>query len=370
VARNTYRRGAIVDCVPLPISPPLAPMLARLERSLPTGDFLYEPKWDGFRCIAFCASDGVDLRSRHDRPLGRYFPELTASLASMAAAGMVLDGEIVLSGPNGFDFAALMLRLHPARSRVARLSAEQPARFVAFDLLADIEEDLTSRPFAERRRRLEERLQDRPPRISLTPATGDSTVAAEWLERFRGGGVDGVMAKPLDAPYQPGRRAMIKVKHERTVDCVVAGYRFFPGQRAISSLILGLYDEACELRHVGVVTNLPAAERRALIGELSPLRVPLDQHPWRSGFGIARSPIGRLLGSASRWTPEMEHDWVPLRPHRVVEVAVTAIDVDRFRHPARLRRWRPDREAKSCTMDQLRVGASVVEELLAGASDP
>src|SRR3954451_18599256 len=293
----------------------------------------------------------------------------------MAGDGVVLDGEIVLTGPSGFDFAALMLRLPPAKSRVERLSAEQPAIFVSFDLLADGNEDLRTLPFQARRQRLERWFEhhveprDGNPsaRVSLTPGTRDRAVAAGWLERFHGGGVDGVMAKAIDAPYEPGRRAMLKVKRERTIDCIVAGYRTVPGQMAVSSLILALYDEACRLRHVGVVTNLPDAQRRALVEELAPLEVPLDEHAWRAGFGIERSPIGRLLGSASRWTPEMAHDWVPLRPDRVAEVAVTAIDVDRFRHPARLRRGRPDREAKSCTMDQLRVGEPVLAELLAAS---
>jgi ATP-dependent DNA ligase len=337
----------------LPVLPPVAPMLAKLTRELPDGGYLYEPKWDGFRCLAFRDGDEVDLRSRHDRPLARYFPELVEGLRCLDADRIVLDGEIVLAQPHGFDFGALMGRLHPAASRVARLRAEMPASYIAFDLLAIGDTDVTSAPFAARRARLSAELADAPPPVFLTPITEDRQTAGEWFARFAGGGVDGVVAKHRDTGYEPGKRAMLKVKHERTADCVLAGARLFPGTPLVSSLLLALYAPDEALRHIGVVTNLPAAVRRALLPELEPLIVPLDEHPWRDGFLIGRSPMGRLKGSAARWTPDMEHDWLPLRPERVLEVGFDQVDIDRFRHPARFKRWRPDRDPRSCTLDQL-----------------
>jgi ATP-dependent DNA ligase len=359
----------------LPVEPPIAPMLARLTRELPEGDLLYEPKWDGFRCLAFRDGDEVDLRSRHDRPLARYFPEVVDAIRGIPAKRAVLDGELILVRPTGFDFAGLMSRLHPAASRVERLRHEQPATYIAFDLLADGDLDLRDRPFAERRARLVAMLDhDRTdslagsPHLRLTPATTDATLARDWLARFDGAGIDGIVAKPVDLPYVPGKRAMTKVKRERTADCVLAGFRPVPGVRAVSSLLLGLFDEHEALRHVGVVTGLPAGERLRLYDELSALAIPLDEHPWRDGFLIGASPLGRLRGSAARWTPEMEHDWVPLRPERVVEVAFDQVDLDRMRHPARFRRWRPDREASSCRLDQVLADPPQLDALLAVAS--
>jgi ATP-dependent DNA ligase len=345
----------------LAVRPPVAPMLARLTRELPNGDYAYEPKWDGFRCLAFRDGDEVDLRSRHDRPLARYFPEVVAGLRDLSTGSVALDGELILAGPSSggrFDFAALMSRLHPAESRAARLARETPAVYVAFDLLAAGDEDLRPRPFRERRARLEALLREAPPPLAVTPLTHDPDAATRWFERFRGGGIDGIVAKANDGSYEPGRRSMVKVKHERTADCVVAGLRLLPGTPArVSSLLLGLYDDAGELRHVGVVTQFPVADRAALVRLLRPLAVPLEEHPWRLGFSIGRSPLGRLKGSAGRWTPDMEHDWVPLRPERVAEVGFDQVDVDRFRHPARFRRWRPDRTAESCRIDQIEVDA-------------
>jgi ATP-dependent DNA ligase len=365
-------------------------MLARLTRELPKGEYLYEPKWDGFRCLAFRDGDEVDLRSRHDRPLARYFPEVVDAIRRIPTSRAVLDGELVLVRPSGFDFAALMSRLHPAPSRVERLRREQPATYVAFDLLADGDLDLRDHPFAERRARLVALLdRDRPVASSagpedgedatpeplagsrhlrLTPATTDVAVARRWLERFEGAGIDGIVAKPLDLRYEPGRRAMTKVKRERTADCVLAGFRPFPGRPVVSSLLLGLYDGHDDLRHVGVVTGLPVADRVRLFGELSALAIPLEEHPWRDGFLIGASPLGRLRGSAARWTPEMEHDWVPLRPERVVEVAFDQVDLDRMRHPARFRRWRPDRDARSCRLEQVLADPPQLDALLAEAS--
>ncbi len=343
-----------------PVEPPVAPMLAALTRELPRGAFSYEPKWDGFRCLAFVAPERIDLRSRHDRPLARYFPELVAGFGALlerrAGRPLVLDGEIVLAAETP-DFAALMGRLHPAASRVRLLSEAMPARYVAFDLLSDGDEDLRPCAFRDRRARLERVLDDGAGPVRLTPATRDLDLAAGWLDAA-GTGIDGVVAKPDDVPYREGRRALVKVKRLRTAECVVAGVRL-TADGTVATLLLGLYGRSGELRHVGVVTQLPVATRRELVGELIPLAVPLEAHPWREGFTIGRSTLGRLPGSASRWLPGMEHDWVPLRPERVAEVGFDQVDGDRFRHPARLLRWRPDRDARSCSIDQLGMGATV-----------
>jgi ATP-dependent DNA ligase len=343
-----------------PVDPPVAPMLAALARELPLGSFSYEPKWDGFRCLAFARPDGADLRSRHDRPLGRYFPELVAGFERLVARrggrSVALDGEIVLAA-EAPDFAALMGRLHPAASRVELLSETTPARYVAFDLLADGDDDLRGLPFGARRERLERVLDGETGTIRLTPATRDPGLARGWLDAA-GTGIDGVVAKPDDVPYLEGRRALVKVKRLRTAECVVAGVRL-TAAGAVATLLLGLYDPAGDLRHVGAITQLPGEARVALVGDLLPLGVPLDAHPWRDGFTIGRSALGRLPGSAARWTPEMELDWVPLRPERVAEVGFDQVDGDRFRHPARLLRWRPDRDPRSCTIDQLGVAAAL-----------
>ena len=345
----------------LRVRPPVPPMLARLARELPDGApgrYVFEPKWDGFRCLAFRDGPDVDLRSRHGRPLARYFPEIVEALSAVPADAFALDGEIVLVRAGSFDFEALMSRLHPAATRVRRLANEIPATFVAFDLLAEGDEDLRESPFDARRRRLERLLAVAPPRVVLTPATTDRAVAARWLDRRAGGGVDGVVAKEVDLRYQPGRRAMIKVKTLRTADCVVAGYRPYVDTPAVSSLLLGLYDEAGSLHHVGIVQAFTDRERVALVDELAPLRIPLDEHPWKLGFEIGRSPTGRLKGAAARWTPGMDHDWVPLRPRLVVEVTFDQVDGTRFRHPARVVRRRPDRDPRSCTLEQLELPAA------------
>lgn len=338
----------------LPVEPPARPMLARLERELPHGDFIYEPKWDGFRCLGFCEQERVDLRSRHDRPLSRYFPEVVRALAELSHRRVVLDGELVVVTEQGFDFGALMSRLHPAASRVKRLSSETPAALVAFDLLAVGDEDLRERPFVDRRERLALLLRDAAPPLHLTPATSDRAVAEGWLRSYAGAGIDGVVAKPRDLRYRLGVRAMTKVKHERTADCVLAGMRLFHDRPELSSLLLGLYDEPGELHHVGVVTSFARAKRRELLDELRDLVVPLEGHPWERGFLTAGAPMGRLAGAAGRWSPEeMLRDWIPLEPVRVCEVAYEQVDAGRFRHPARFRRWRPEREPASCTLDQL-----------------
>jgi ATP-dependent DNA ligase len=348
----------------LPVGPPLRPMLARLVRELPEEDgFVFEPKWDGFRCLAFRDHDDVDLRSRHDRPLSRYFPEVVQALRRLSYERFVLDGEVVLVRNGVTDFEALMGRLHPAASRVERLASEVPATYVAFDVLAVGQDDLRSPGFARRRERLEALVGDAGDGVVVTPATSDRDEAAAWLTH--GGGIDGVVAKGVDLPYQPGKRAMIKVKSVRTTDCVLAGYRPYVDSPIVSSLVLGLYDESGVLYHVGVVQALTDRQRVELVAELAPLRMPLADHPWADGFVIDRSPLGRLKGSAARWTPDMELDWVPLRPERVVEVTFDQVDGVRFRHPARLVRWRPDREPRSCTVEQLRVPVEALPDAVA-----
>lgn len=347
----------------LAVEPPVAPMLARLVRQLPTEEgWYYEPKWDGFRCLAFRDGDEVDLRSRNNRPFARYFPEIVEAVCALPTEHVVLDGEIVVTGPHGSDFEALLLRTHPSASRVERLRRETPASFVAFDLLAVDDEDMRERPFVERRARLEELLRPGSPEILLTPATDDAKVAARWLEGFRGPGIDGVVAKHRELRYEAGKRSagMLKVKHERTADCVVAGFRWLVDRPVVGSLLLGLYDGAGVLRHVGVSSSFREEDRRQLVEELGPLVVPLEGHPWESGFQLERSPAGRLKGAAGRWVPgSMVPDWVPLRPLRVCEVAYTQIDAGvRFRHPAQFRRWRPDRDPRSCTFEQLAISSS------------
>jgi ATP-dependent DNA ligase len=352
----------------IPVAAPLEPMLGRRAHELPHGDWLYEPKWDGFRCLAFRSGREIDLRSRHNRPLGRYFPELVAGLAELRSAGFVLDGEIVVPGAAGLDFAALLARVHPAASRVERLSWETPARFVAFDAIALDGEDLRERPFSERRELLSALVGEGSETVRLTPATRDPAVAREWLESA-GGGIDGVMAKAADLPYRPGQRAMLKVKPDRTADCVVAGFRPYVDRPLLSSLLLGLYDDAGELRHFGIVQSFTQKRRRKLLEELAPLRVPLSGHPWEHGFLTGGGPTGRLAGAAGRWSPqEMALDWVPLAPERVCEVAYDQLDDWRLRHPARFRRWRPDRVPESCTLDQLvpAGGAGALELLSPG----
>jgi ATP-dependent DNA ligase len=341
--------SATTDAMSLPVTPPLPPMLARLARELPP-DLLYEPKWDGFRCIAFCDNGEIDLRSRNDRPLARYFPELVSAFERLPERRIVLDGELVVPAAGGFDFTALLSRLHPAQSRVERLTRETPAWFIAFDVLAHGDEDLSGLPFGERRRRLEELLRAAGAPLILTPITGDAKLAERWLRLGRG--VDGVVAKDPGAAYRPGERALVKVKHERTADCVVAGFRLFEDRPLPSSLLLGLYDRAGELRHVGLASSFAEAQRPQLLDTLSPLAVPLEQHPWKDGFLVEGSPMGRMKGAAARWTPEMGLDWIPVAPSLVSEVAYDHLDGDRFRHPARFRRFRPDREPRSCTFEQ------------------
>ena len=335
----------------LAVQPPLEPMLARLERALPTGDGLaYEPKWDGFRCLAFVDDGEVTLLSRNGRPLGRYFPEVVEVVRSLGDS--VVDGELVIRKHGAADFPALLGRLHPATSRVQRLAAESPATYVVFDLPAVAAEDLRRTPFAERRDRLERVGAAPDSGLELTPQTRDVDMARGWLSAPAGAGIDGVMVKPDDLLYEPGRRAMTKVKNLRTADCVVAGLRVH-ADGGVGSLLLGCYDAAA-LRHVGVAGSFTAARRAALRNELAPLVTSLPGHPWEHGFGLDGGALGRLKGTAGRWAPDMPRDWVPVAPERVAEVGYDHVEGWRFRHPARFLRWRPDRDAVSCTVEQLR----------------
>jgi ATP-dependent DNA ligase len=324
-------------------------MLARLVRELPEGDYVYEPKWDGFRCLAAHDGGTVELWSRHSRPLGRYFPELVSALTPLTDRGRwTLDGEVLVTVQGRLDFEALMARLHPAESRVRELAQSTPAIYVAFDLVAP-------EAFRARRAKLEALLRDVPAPLFLTPATADPAVARRWLAEFCGGGLDGVVAKAMDLPYTPGARTMLKVKHERTAECVVAGVRGSADPPEVQSLLLGLYDDSGRLEHVGVASSFSRTARRALATELLPLAAPLAGHPWEHGFLLGGGAMGRLKGAAGRWAPGMTLDWLPLRPERVAEVSYTQVDSHRLRHPARLVRWRADRTPESCRIEQLEV---------------
>jgi ATP-dependent DNA ligase len=344
-----------------PIAPPIEPMLAKLADDLPvTGPFLFEPKWDGFRAIVFRGASDVFIQSRDLRPLDRYFPELHEALLEKLPKGCVIDGEIVIATPHGLDFDALQLRLHPAASRVAKLANETPASFVAFDLLAAGGRDLMKAPQTERRHRLEQLLAGIGAPVYLTPVTQDRGMATRWLEQFEGAGLDGVIAKPADSPYQPGKRAMIKVKHARTAECVVAGFRWHKsGKDAVGSLLLGLYDDGGVLQHVGVTSSFTMAKRKQLVEELAPLRKnALKDHPWREWAQADASELNRMPGAQSRWTGGKDLSWEPLRIERVCEVKYDHLQGDRFRHAATFLRWRPDKQPVDCRYDQLEVTPS------------
>jgi len=339
------------------IPPPIEPMLAKLTSDLPsTGNFLYEPKWDGFRAIVFRGEDDVFIQSRDLRPLDRYFPELHDAFLKKLPKNCVVDGEIVMPTPRGLDFDALQLRLHPAASRVEKLAKETPASFVAFDLLAVRGSSLMSSPQSERRASLEKLFAKLQPPLYLTPMTRDRALAADWLERFEGAGLDGVIAKPEQSPYLPGKRAMIKVKHARTADCVVAGFRWHKsGKDAVGSLLLGLYDDRGVLHHVGVTSSFTMEMRRQLVKELAPLRKnAIDDHPWREWAG-AGGETQRMPGGQSRWSAGKDLSWEPLRIERVCEVKYDHMQGDRFRHAAIFMRWRPDKSPADCRYDQLEV---------------
>ena len=348
----------------LPLTPPLKPMLAKLARTLPEGDgWLFEPKWDGFRCIVFRDSDDIELASRNERPFTRYFPELLDPLRATLPARCVVDGEIVVPdrAGRGLDFDALLQRIHPAESRVRRLAAETPASYIAFDLLAEDAAVLLERPLRDRRAALLQAVRPRPP-VYLTPSTTDTRVAADWFARFEGAGLDGVVAKRLDDPYQQDKRALVKVKHERTAECVVAGYRIHKDGQGVGSLLLGLYDDSDRLQHVGVAASFTAAFRRQLLEELEPLtHDALDGHPWRewAEWSESQALVDRRPGMTSRWNAGKDLSWVPIRAERVAEVTFGQLENRRFRHGVSFVRWRPDREPESCRYDQLEVADPV-----------
>jgi ATP-dependent DNA ligase len=339
--------------------PPVKPMLAKAVHEVPRAPGLvYEPKWDGFRCIVFRDGDEVELGSRNDRPLTRYFPELLDPLRAALPPRCVVDGEIVVVRDDGLDFEALQSRLHPAASRVRKLAAEIPASFVAFDLLALGDDDLTGEPFGRRRAALERVLAASQRQVHLTPTTTDPDQAEDWFTRFEGAGFDGVMAKPSDAPYAQDKRTMWKVKHERTADCVVAGFRMHKDGAGVGSLLLGLFDDEGTLHHVGVATSFTAARRRELLDELAPLRAgALEGHPWQGWAEAQAAAGGRMPGGVNRWNAQKDMSWEPLRPEVVAEVRYEHVLSGRFRHSARLVRFRPDREPASCTYGQLEVVA-------------
>ena len=346
----------------LPFDPPLEPMLSSAADALPDGEgWLFEPKWDGFRTLVFRDGDEILLQSRDEKPMNRYFPELVAPLAAALPKRCVLDGEIVIAGAAGLDFEALLLRIHPAESRVKLLASQTPASYVAWDLLAIGKEDLRETPLAERRQRLEKELKGAAAPVHLSPATRNRALAEDWFRRFEGAGLDGVMAKRLDEPYRAGERTMIKVKHRRTADCVVAGFRWHKNGAGtmVGSLLLGLYDKKGTLHHVGVTAAFTTAVRKQLVEDLSPLRKnALDDHPWRDWAHAqddANAKGQRLPGATSRWNRGKDLSWVALRPERVCEVAYDHMQGDRFRHAAHFVRWRPDKRPRDCRYDQLEV---------------
>ena len=339
------------------IAPPVEPMLAKLVTSVPEGAFLYEPKWDGFRAIVFRSDDDVYIQSRDLKPLDRYFPEVHATCLAQLPAGSVVDGEIVIATDAGLDFDALQMRLHPAASRVEKLSRETPASFVAFDLLAAGGDDLREVPQRDRRARLETLLASATPPLHVTPMTRDIAQAREWLARFEGAGLDGVIAKPEAGIYEPGKRAMIKVKHARTADCVVAGFRWHKAGKneLVGSLLLGLFDGNGRLHHVGVTSSFTMARRRELAEELEPLRArALADHPWKEWAG-GEGEMTRMPGGHSRWSAGKDLSWEPVRVERVCEVKYDHMQGDRFRHAAVFQRWRADKRPEDCTYEQLEV---------------
>lgn len=345
----------------LPVMPPVSPMLAKPSKTMPTGDFLYEPKWDGFRCIVFRDGDEVVLGSRNGKALERYFPEMLEPLRRSLPDRVVLDGELVIMTDHGLDFDVLSARIHPAASRVAKLAAETPSSFVAFDLLALGSDDLRKTPCATRRGRLVDVLADAAGPVHCTPATLDSGVADAWFEHFEGAGLDGVMAKPLDGVYLEGQRTMLKVKHQRTCDAVVAGFRWHKDGEGVGSLLLGLFDDSGALHHVGVASSFSAATRLRLLAEIADARSDaLVDHPWAAWaefrtVAAADDAPQRLPGALSRWNANKDLSWEPLRIGLVAEVNYEHLQGDRFRHTARFARWRPDRDPSSCTYAQLDV---------------
>jgi ATP-dependent DNA ligase len=346
----------------LAVNPPVLPMLAKRVAELPPGEgWIFEPKWDGFRTLIFRDGDEVFIQSRDEKPLNRYFPELIDPLRAQLPKRCVLDGEIVIAGKEGLEFETLQMRLHPAASRVKKLAEEIPASVVFFDLLCENDLSLCDSPFAKRRDRLEAVLAGAEPPLHLTPATRDRETAADWFSRFEGAGLDGVVAKAQDGAYEPNKRVMLKVKHERDCDCVVAGFRWHKtGEKTlVGSLLLGLYDDSGNLQHVGVCASFTNAKRAELVTFLAPYRKnALDGHPWREwaeGQPDDANEAQRRPGAQSRWSAGKDLSWEPLRPELVVEVAYDHMQGNRFRHTAQFRRWREDKRPRDCTYDQLEV---------------
>jgi ATP-dependent DNA ligase len=356
----------------LPVLPPVKPMLAKASTKLPIGDgVFYEPKWDGFRCIVFRDGDEVELGSRNERPLTRYFPEVVAAVKANLPEKCVVDGEIVVPQGDRLHFESLLQRIHPAQSRVDLLAEQTPASFVAFDLLALGEESLLEVPFGERRARLRSALADVQPPVYVTAITQDAGTAQRWFETFEGAGLDGVVAKTADLPYGPDQRLMTKVKHVRTADCVVAGFRWHKSGPIVGSLLLGLYNDAGDLQFIGVSASFPMTRRAELVEELAPYREnALDDHPWQD-WANAQTSNGdaerRMPGAVSRWNNGKDLSWVPLRPELVVEIKYDQLEGRRLRHTGQFLRWRPDRDPRSCTYDQLEVPVRYdLAEVLAG----
>jgi ATP-dependent DNA ligase len=335
--------------------PPVAPMLAKSVKEIPQGALSYEPKWDGFRSIIFRDGAEVEIGSRNERPMTRYFPEIVAAATANLPGKCVIDGEIIIPDADGrrLDFEALLQRIHPADSRVRLLAEQTPAAFVAFDLLAVGDADYTGRPFAERRAALQDALAAAGPPVHLTPATADYGLAGQWFRQFEGAGLDGLVVKPLDGIYEPDKRTMFKVKHERTADCVVAGYRpHKSGPDAIGSLLLGLYNDAGQLASVGVIGAFPMDRRRELMREMQPLVTSFDEHPW-NWASMPQEVRNPRAAESSRWNAGKDLSFIPLRPERVVEVRYDHMEGTRFRHTTQFVRWRPDRDPRSCGFEQL-----------------
>jgi ATP-dependent DNA ligase len=348
----------------LPVMPPVAPMLAKSVKTVPTEPgYLYEPKWDGFRCIVFRDGDEVELGSRNERPMTRYFPEVVAAVKAQLPERCVVDAEIVIATGDKLDFEALLQRIHPAASRVTLLAEQTPASLVIFDLLALGDESFLETPLGERRKKLDQVLSRVTAPVHRTSVTADPDVALEWFGTFEGAGLDGVVAKPVDGTYEPDKRAMLKIKHERTADCVVAGFRWHkkstPQEPLLGSLLLGLFNDEGSLQHVGVVASFPMARRAELIEELAPWRKnAVADHPWQDWAEAQAQADGRLPGAQSRWNAKKDLSWEPLRAERVVEVRYDHMEGTRFRHTTQFVRWRDDREPRSCTYEQLEVPVS------------
>ncbi|MDK3256405.1 ATP-dependent DNA ligase [Blastococcus capsensis] len=343
----------------LPVQPPVKPMLAKAVTTIPTGDeWFYEPKWDGFRCIVFRDGDEVELGSRNERPLTRYFPEVVAAVKEQFPERCVVDGEIVIAHEDRLQFESLLQRIHPAESRITLLAEQTPASLVAFDLLALGSESLLEVPFAQRQERLRSVLDGARPPVHVTAISRDADTARRWFETFEGAGLDGVVAKNGELPYGPDQRLMAKIKHVRTADCVVAGFRWHKSGPVVGSLLLGLYDDAGDLQHIGVAASFSMKRRAELVEELAPHRADaLNGHPWQNWANAETGADGehRMPGAVSRWNAKKDLSWVPLRPELVVEIKYDQLEGRRLRHTGHFLRWRPDRDPRSCTYDQLDV---------------